>query len=300
MTRRSAVGGSLAVALSILVCAAAPAGGQDSKPKSEPAPSESLLEQEARIELEGGVPAWAPLRTTLVALRSEVEMPFPNETPLEDVLKYIKTVTVSPACPGGLPIYIDPAGRRGAGKEPASMVKLEAAGLPLATSMTRMLRQVGLVAYVQKDGVVIVTGPGRVPKGDRNRPVAGVESPLEPVRKGFRPAEPVRLSPKAAPTWDRLRAPIAMPFADPTPLEDALKYIKSATVAPKLPEGLPIVIDPKGLPAPKLTEQSPVTLHLEGVPLETTLMLLLRQLGLTYVVGEDGSVTIRAAAGDRP
>ena len=36
-------------------------------------------------------------------------MSFPNETPLDDVLKYIKQATMTPTYPG-IPIYVDPLG----------------------------------------------------------------------------------------------------------------------------------------------------------------------------------------------
>ena len=49
-------------------------------------------------------------------------MPFPNETPLEDVIKYIRASTKSPAFPDGIPIYVDPLGLTEADKTMASPV----------------------------------------------------------------------------------------------------------------------------------------------------------------------------------
>jgi hypothetical protein len=83
---------------------------------------------------------------------------------------------------------------------------------------------------------------------------------------------------------------VSMSFANETPLEDVLKYIKSATQGPK-DNGIPIYVDPVGLDEAETTMNSPVTLDLEGVPLKTTLRLLLKQLGLTYTV-KDGLLTI--------
>ena len=37
-------------------------------------------------------------------------MSFENETPLEDVLKYVKQAHQGPAFPDGIPIYVDPIG----------------------------------------------------------------------------------------------------------------------------------------------------------------------------------------------
>jgi hypothetical protein len=97
----------------------------------------------------------------------------------------------------------------------------------------------------------------------------------------------------------KLEAPISMSFANETPLEDVLKYIKSATQGPA-DTGLPIYVDPVGLNEAEKTMTSPVTLDLEGVPLRITLRLLLKQLGLTYDV-KDGLLTITAEASeDRP
>ena len=47
-------------------------------------------------------------RAVLAKLEQPVSMSFANETPLEDVLKYIKSATQGPN-DTGIPIYIDPA-----------------------------------------------------------------------------------------------------------------------------------------------------------------------------------------------
>ena len=79
-----------------------------------------------------------------------------------------------------------------------------------------------------------------------------------------------------------------------TPLEDVLKYIKSATQGPN-DTGIQIYVDPAGLYAAEKTMTSPVTLDVEGVPLKTTLRLMLNQLGLTYSV-RDGLLMITKEA----
>ena len=76
-----------------------------------------------------------------------------------------------------------------------------------------------------------------------------------------------------------------MCFANEVPLEDMLKYIKSATAGPN-DTGIPIYVDPVGLRKVGMTMTSPVTLDLEGVPLRITLRLLLSQLGLRYTISE--------------
>jgi hypothetical protein len=91
--------------------------------------------------------------------------------------------------------------------------------------------------------------------------------------------------PLAQSTPARLEVPISMSFANETPLEDVLKYIKSATQGPN-DTGIPIYVDPVGLNEVEKTMTSPVTLDLEGVPLRITLRLLLKQLSLGYTIEE--------------
>jgi tetratricopeptide (TPR) repeat protein len=89
---------------------------------------------------------------------------------------------------------------------------------------------------------------------------------------------------------EKLDEPISMSFANETPLEDVLKYIKTATADPGY-SGIPIYVDPIGLQEEDRTMTSTVTIDLEGVPLKTTLKLLLKQIGLAYTV-KDGFVMI--------
>jgi hypothetical protein len=87
-----------------------------------------------------------------------------------------------------------------------------------------------------------------------------------------------------------LNKPVSMAFPNPTPIGEVLKYIKSATTSPKLPEGIPIYVDPTPDPNNPGGEvdpdSSPVRISLEGVRLKTSLRLALRQLELVYVVKE--------------
>ena len=57
-----------------------------------------------------------------------------------------------------------------------------------------------------------------------------------------------------------------MPFANKTPLDDVLKYIKAATTTPTY-TGIPIHVDPKGLQDAKVTIASTVEIDQEGMPL---------------------------------
>jgi hypothetical protein len=99
---------------------------------------------------------------------------------------------------------------------------------------------------------------------------------------------------------NKLEAPVDMRFANETPLEDVLKYIKSATKGPN-DAGIPIYVDPLGLQKAEKTMTSPVTIDLEGVTLNTSLRLVLKQLGLTYrVQGRPGDDHQRIPVGWAP
>jgi hypothetical protein len=88
----------------------------------------------------------------------------------------------------------------------------------------------------------------------------------------------------------KLDEPFAMPFANETPFEQVLEYIKAATMDPHY-AGIQIYVDPVALNEAGKTMKSPVTLDVEGVPLRVTLRLLLKQLHLEYVV-QDGLLKI--------
>lgn len=92
-------------------------------------------------------------------------------------------------------------------------------------------------------------------------------------------------------------------LANPTPLEDVISYVRKATSGRTFPDGLPIYVDPVGLQEAERTLTSPVTLDLTQIPIRTGLRLMLKQLGMTYIV-KDGLVTItsetaESLAGDR-
>jgi hypothetical protein len=93
----------------------------------------------------------------------------------------------------------------------------------------------------------------------------------------------------------KLAEPISMSFANETPLDDVLRYIKSATTGDK-DTGIPVYVDPAGLKEAGVELNSPVTLDLEGVPLRTTLRLVLKQLKLAYCV-KDGVLMISSVNG---
>ena len=91
----------------------------------------------------------------LTKLEEPVTMAFVQETPLEDVLKYIKKATQG-SSPNGIPIYIDPRGLQEAEKTLASPVTIDLEGVPLNTSLRLLLKQVDL-AYCVRNGVLIIS-----------------------------------------------------------------------------------------------------------------------------------------------
>jgi len=96
-------------------------------------------------------------KEALAKLEEPVTMSFSNETPLEDVLKYIKNATTGPKG-GGLQFYIDPIGLSEVERTVTSPISLDLEGIPLKTTLRLLLKQIGL-AYCVKDGLVIISSP---------------------------------------------------------------------------------------------------------------------------------------------
>ena len=97
----------------------------------------------------------APDLAILTMLDKPISMSFGNETPLEDVLKYIKVATKGPN-DNGIPIYIDPEGLQKANKSMTSPVTIDLEGVPLRTTLRLVLKQLGL-RYAVKDGILAIT-----------------------------------------------------------------------------------------------------------------------------------------------
>jgi hypothetical protein len=88
----------------------------------------------------------------LAKLEDPVSMSFAYETPLEDVLKYIKQATTT-ASYSGIQIYVDPVALQDAEKTMTSTVKMDLEGVPLKTTLRLLLNQLGL-DYVVEDGML--------------------------------------------------------------------------------------------------------------------------------------------------
>ena len=127
---------------------------------------------------------------------------------------------------------------------------------------------------------------------------------VKPIEPGKTPPAQDGETPGDRAILARLSKPIPMKYPRETPLEDVLNDIRKATAGP---DGavIPIYVDPVGLQEAEKTMTSPITIDLEGVPLETTLRLVLRSLGMDYCV-KDGVLyiadwgTVPEVRGNRP
>lgn len=88
-------------------------------------------------------------------LEEPVSMSFNNETPLDDVLKYIKQATTTPKY-SGIPIYVDPIGLNEAERSLNSTIQINLEGVPLRRTLQLVLTQLGLAYFVQ-DGTLVIT-----------------------------------------------------------------------------------------------------------------------------------------------
>ncbi len=105
----------------------------------------------------------------LAKLEEPVSMSFHDDTPLEDVLKYIKQATTT-ATYAGIPIYVDPLGLQEAEKSMTSTVRnMDLEGVPLRRTLHLLLKQLDL-AYFVDDGVLYITS-------------ADAEGPLGPAMR---------------------------------------------------------------------------------------------------------------------
>jgi hypothetical protein len=99
---------------------------------------------------------------------------------------------------------------------------------------------------------------------------------------GFPPCDD-RIRPDNARILKLLEQPVPMRFPTETPLEAILKYVKEATSVLD-GQGIPVYVDPIGLQEAEKSMTSTVIFDGEGVPLQASLHICLRQLGLAYRV----------------
>ena len=134
--------------------------GPPGRPSAEPVAAEPPRKASAEPVATG--PGSGPTpdprsRALLARLEEPIEMRFPNETPLEDVLKYIQSATAGPQG-SGIPIYVDPIGLAMVEKTMTSPVKMDLEGVPLRRTLRLVVEQLGL-GYGIKDGMVTIFAP---------------------------------------------------------------------------------------------------------------------------------------------
>ena len=115
----------------------------------------------------GNRPGSDPRSQALLArLEETIPMNFPNPTPLEEVLKYIKQATAGPDGEG-IPIYVDPVNPDGDSLDDKDWEKLrktpitmDLTGVPLRRTLKLIAEQLGM-GYGIKDGMVTFAVPNR-------------------------------------------------------------------------------------------------------------------------------------------
>ncbi len=120
-------------------------------------------------------------------LNDPISLPFPNETPLEDVLKYITQNTQGPN-DNGIQIHVDPIGLEDASATMQSPVTLNLEGVPLKRALKIMLDQLDLT-YTVQDGVLFISWKAAedLPTDRRVYPVADLALIPMSLMTGFPP-----------------------------------------------------------------------------------------------------------------
>ncbi|WP_422925586.1 hypothetical protein [Singulisphaera sp. PoT] len=93
-------------------------------------------------------------------LEEPVTMRFPHDTPIQDILQYVRSATMGRG-DAGIPIYVDPVGLQEADRTLTSTVSIDLEGVPLKTTLRLILKQLGL-SYTVKDGLLTITSADSV------------------------------------------------------------------------------------------------------------------------------------------
>jgi len=116
-------------------------------------------------------PVTAEAAATWLKLQKRIDMPFANETPLDDLLKHLQAATADEppkenapppkdASHRPLQIYVDPVGLQEAEKTMQSPITVNLEGIPASTGLQLALKQLGLTYFVQKDGILVIVANG--------------------------------------------------------------------------------------------------------------------------------------------
>ena len=103
----------------------------------------------------------SPASQALIArLEEPVRIPFPNETPLEDVLTYLKQATARPPNVPPIKILVVPEGLREVQQSLTSPILVDLEGVPLKTTLRLLLDQLGMGCAVREGRLVIHSRQG--------------------------------------------------------------------------------------------------------------------------------------------
>jgi hypothetical protein len=108
-------------------------------------------------------------QAVLKKLDIPLAMNFSSETPLEDVLRYIRAGTTSPNSVG-VQIYVDPIGLQEAEKSMTSTIQLDLEGVPLRRTLQLLLRQISLCYWIQ-DGMIVISAESGEETGSLPSPI---------------------------------------------------------------------------------------------------------------------------------
>jgi hypothetical protein len=97
----------------------------------------------------------------LNALEQPLTLHFPQETPFEDVLSYIRSATRNRNLPDGLRLYVDPVALQEAEKTMTSPVTIDIENVPLRVSLRLVLKQLDL-HYVIENGFIKIMTPAEL------------------------------------------------------------------------------------------------------------------------------------------
>ncbi len=95
-------------------------------------------------------------QAVMKVLDEPIAMAFPQPTPLDDVIKYLRKATTGRPGMRPVPIYVDPQGLSAVDATETSKVTIDLEGIPLRTSLRLVLKQLRL-AYCVRDGVLIIS-----------------------------------------------------------------------------------------------------------------------------------------------
>jgi hypothetical protein len=215
-------------------------------------------------------------------LDEPVKLAFSRETPLEDVLAYLKKETHASDAPE-LPIYIDP----GVQEKLKSLVQLDLPGAPLRTSLTLLLGQVDL-AWGVHDGLLIVSTPAHL------NTIRHIASQLAGTDQ-----DPVNQQILA-----KLAAPLTLTFPSETPLDEIINTIRRVATSDEAP--IPIYLGPpvslrtrtarggQFIFDSKPVGSIPVQINIKDIPIRTCLAVILSQPQVLAPRGSGGVSTLDA------